>query len=233
VVGVHARGTPDRGEPLSTEPDIDWRARAEALEAELAERSARANEALAEAQRRTYWLDRLHLDLNALMARGGARRLVALLPLAREVYRSGFHARETGRRLSGWLRSTRSEAAEDAVRARELSEAGEPLADAVRGLVGGSAGRVLVLAERDEELRGLWPGATGGAGAGSGFELVVVDDDSGGLDAAGPRLGAGGRALLATTEPAEAILDRTSFGWVVLGRRRLAHGRDLYLLRRS
>ena len=124
-MGVHARGAPNRGEPLSTDPDIDWRARAEALEAELAERTARANEALAEAQRRTYWLDRLHIDLNALMARRGARSLVALLPLARELYRSGFHARQSGRRLSGWLRSTRAETRQDAARARSLDDEGD------------------------------------------------------------------------------------------------------------
>jgi hypothetical protein len=231
LVGVHARGAPDRGEPLSTRPDIDWRARAEAAEAELAERSARANEALAEAQRRTYWLDRLHLDLNALMARGPARRLVALLPLARELYRSGFHARETGRRLSGWLRSTRGEAAEDALRAERLSEAGEHLADAARRLAGGAPGRVLLLVQADEALRRVWPDAASGTAAGGAFDLVVVEG-AGGLDAAEARLAAGGRVLLATDAPAETVLDRTSFGWAVLGRRRLAGNRDLYLLRR-
>jgi hypothetical protein len=39
--------------------------------------------------------------------------------------------------------------------------------------------------------------------------------------------------LLATRAPAETVLDRTAFGWAVLGRRGLADGRDLYLLRRS
>ena len=36
----------------------DWRARAEALERELAEQIARAHDALAAAQDRSYWLDR-------------------------------------------------------------------------------------------------------------------------------------------------------------------------------
>jgi hypothetical protein len=233
-VGLHARGAPDRGEPLSTGPDIDWRARAEAAEAELADRSARANEALAAAQRRTYWLDRLHLDLNALMARGPARRLVALLPLARELYRSGFHARETSRRLSGWLRTTRAEASADALRAARLSEAGEDPADAARRLVGSPAGRVLLLAHEDGSLRGVWPDAATGTVGGGDFDLVVVDDASGGLEAAAAaRLAGGGRVLLATDAPAETVLDRTSFGWAVLGRRRLAGNRDLYLLRRA
>lgn len=232
-MGLHARGTPDRGEPLSTGPDIDWRARAEAAEAELADRSARANEALAEAQRRTYWLDRLHLDPNALMARGPARRLVALLPLARELYRSGFHVREARRRLIGWLRSTRDEASEDALRAERLSEAGEDPADAARRLAGGAAGRVLLLVHEDESLRGAWPDAASATSASGSFDLVVVDDASGGLDAAGAWLAGGGRVLLATDAPAETVLDRTSFGWAVLGCRRLAGNRDLYLLRRA
>lgn len=229
-MGIHARGAPNRGEPLSTDPNIDWRARAEALEAELAERSARANEALAAAQRRTYWLDRLHLDLNALMARRGARSLVALLPLARELYRSGFHARQSGRRLSGWLRSTRTEAAQDAVRARDLSERGDDLPTAARELAREPVGRVLLLAERDA-LGALWPGVAGAADG--SFDLVVVDDEAGGLDAGAARLAPDGRVLLATRAPAETVLDRTAFGWAVLGRRGLADGRDLYLLRRS
>jgi hypothetical protein len=39
--------------------------------------------------------------------------------------------------------------------------------------------------------------------------------------------------LLDTTQPAEAVVDTTAFGWALLGRRQLADGRDLYLLRRS
>ncbi len=232
-MGVQARGAPDRGEPLSTEPDIDWRARAEALEAELAERSARANEALAAAQRRTYWLDRLHLDLNGLMARGSARRLVALLPLARELYRTGFRSREAARRLGDWTRATRTESAEDATRAESLSEAGESLSVAAGRLVPEGAGRVLLLGPREEAqaLRALWPNLRDEA-AGE-FDLVVVDDRSGGLEAAAGSLAPHGRVLLATEQPSDAVLERTSFGWALLGRRRLAPGRDLYLLRRA
>ncbi len=48
------------------------RARVEQLESELVEQ-ARANAAVAAAQERAYWLDRWHLDLNALMRRPGSR----------------------------------------------------------------------------------------------------------------------------------------------------------------
>jgi hypothetical protein len=52
-------------------------ARIAALERELTEQTARANAAVAAAQERTYWLDRWHLDLDALMARPWVRRLDA------------------------------------------------------------------------------------------------------------------------------------------------------------
>jgi hypothetical protein len=55
------------------------RARLAALELELVEVQAQANRAVAEWQERAYWLDRWHLDLNALMRRPGAARVRALL----------------------------------------------------------------------------------------------------------------------------------------------------------
>ena len=48
------------------------RARVAALEAERQEEAARAAAAVAAVQERAYWLDRWHLDLNALMAKPGA-----------------------------------------------------------------------------------------------------------------------------------------------------------------
>ncbi|MGB2711561.1 MAG: hypothetical protein WBC33_08585 [Conexibacter sp.] len=48
------------------------RTRVAALEQELVEQAERANRAVAAAQERTYWLDRWHLDLNALMRKPGA-----------------------------------------------------------------------------------------------------------------------------------------------------------------
>jgi cell division septum initiation protein DivIVA len=63
------------------------RARIAALEEELATVTARANAAVAAAQDRAYWLDRWHLDLNALMRRRGAAEFRALLRAARAVVR--------------------------------------------------------------------------------------------------------------------------------------------------
>jgi predicted nucleic acid-binding Zn-ribbon protein len=62
------------------------RARIAALESELAEVQARANAAVAEWQERAYWLDRLHIDLNALMARPGANEVRVTLKAVRATY---------------------------------------------------------------------------------------------------------------------------------------------------
>jgi hypothetical protein len=62
------------------------RARVAALESELVEVQARANAAVAEWQERAYWLDRLHIDLNALMARPGANEVRVTLKAVRGVY---------------------------------------------------------------------------------------------------------------------------------------------------
>jgi predicted nucleic acid-binding Zn-ribbon protein len=55
------------------------RERVASLERELVEVQARANAAVAEWQERAYWLDRWHLDLNALMRKRGAAEFRALL----------------------------------------------------------------------------------------------------------------------------------------------------------
>jgi hypothetical protein len=49
------------------------RARVDELERELAERTAKAEAAVAAAQDRSYWLDRLRIDLNAVMRNPVAR----------------------------------------------------------------------------------------------------------------------------------------------------------------
>ena len=59
------------------------RARVVELERERIEQIAAANAAMAAAQERAYWLDRWHLDLNALMARRGAAELRTAVRLAR------------------------------------------------------------------------------------------------------------------------------------------------------
>jgi hypothetical protein len=66
------------------------RARIEELERELAERTARANAALAAAQDRSYWLDRFRIDLNAVMRGRGPR---AVWTAARLAIALAAHAR--------------------------------------------------------------------------------------------------------------------------------------------
>jgi hypothetical protein len=64
------------------------RARVAALEAQLIETQAWANEAVGKAQERTYWLDRWHVDLNALMRRESAARVRKAARGMRSVVRS-------------------------------------------------------------------------------------------------------------------------------------------------
>jgi hypothetical protein len=64
------------------------RAQVAALEAELVEVQARTNVVVAQTQERVYWLDRWHLDLNALMRRPGAAELRGALRAGRSVSRA-------------------------------------------------------------------------------------------------------------------------------------------------
>ena len=70
------------------------KAQVAALERELVDHAAQANDALASAQERTYWLDRWNLDLNALMAKRGAAELRGAV----RVGRSGMRAAKRARR---------------------------------------------------------------------------------------------------------------------------------------
>jgi hypothetical protein len=75
---------------MSTDPQAELaelRARVDQLERERAEQIARSNAAVAAAQDRSYWLDRWHLDLNALMQRRGASEGRAAIRALRAVYR--------------------------------------------------------------------------------------------------------------------------------------------------
>jgi hypothetical protein len=74
------------------------RARLATLETELVETQARANASVAKWQERAYWLERWHLDLNALMRRPGASELRALIRAVRSVV---WAAKKTKRRLLG------------------------------------------------------------------------------------------------------------------------------------
>ena len=76
------------------------RARVAALETELVEQTARAEQAVAAAQERAYWLDRWHLDLNALMRKPGAAQFRALVRAARQVVRGLKKVKRTLTRAS-------------------------------------------------------------------------------------------------------------------------------------
>jgi hypothetical protein len=74
---------PSAGQEERAEVDR-LRARVDQLERELAERTAKAEAAVAAAQDRSYWLDRARIDLNAVMRHRPARLIFeALLATAR------------------------------------------------------------------------------------------------------------------------------------------------------
>lgn len=84
---------------ISSEAEITrLRARVNELEQQLVELEAWANRSLGAAQERLYWLDRWHLDLNAVMERPAAGRARTALRAARSVYRLLIKAK---RRLLG------------------------------------------------------------------------------------------------------------------------------------
>lgn len=63
------------------------RGRLTELERELVETQAMANSAVAHWQERAYWLERWHLDLNAVMRKPGAMQVLAVLRAVRSVFR--------------------------------------------------------------------------------------------------------------------------------------------------
>jgi hypothetical protein len=71
------------------------RARVAALESELVEVQARTDAVVAQWQERAYWLDRWHLDLNALMRKPGAAELRGALRAIRSVVRAYKRARRS------------------------------------------------------------------------------------------------------------------------------------------
>jgi len=85
-------GIADREEQATAELDR-LRARVAELESQLLEVEAWANRAVAEAQEKVYWLERWHIDLNALMRKRGANELRAVAVAVRGVYRSLVRAK--------------------------------------------------------------------------------------------------------------------------------------------
>jgi hypothetical protein len=73
------------------------RARIVSLEAELVEVQARANAAVAAAQEKAYWLERWHVDLNALMRKPGAAQFRAGLRAMRMVGRFFRRLKRSGK----------------------------------------------------------------------------------------------------------------------------------------
>jgi hypothetical protein len=81
-----------------TDADIEQlRARVADLEEQLAQQAARTNQIVAATQERVYWLDRWHLDLNALMARPGAAEFRAVVRFVRGLM---WRAKRLKRRLA-------------------------------------------------------------------------------------------------------------------------------------
>jgi hypothetical protein len=74
------------------------RDRLAALEQELIDVQARANTAIAAAQERAYWLDRWHVDLNALMRKRGAKQARGAFQAIRAVVRAWRRAWRAVRR---------------------------------------------------------------------------------------------------------------------------------------
>ena len=75
---------------MTTELTVDERAELEALRTrvgQLERQVAAANAAVAAAQERVYWLDRWHIDLNALMRRRGAAELREVIRVVRGAIR--------------------------------------------------------------------------------------------------------------------------------------------------
>jgi len=80
--------------PAEYEDEITrLRERVAGLEAQLLETEAWANRVVVEAQDKAYWLDRWHLDLNALMRRRTAERARALARAVRAGYRTALRLR--------------------------------------------------------------------------------------------------------------------------------------------
>jgi hypothetical protein len=126
---------PDSGQPRSAQDELDaLRSRLDSLERERSEEIARANAAVAAAQDKSYWLDRWHLDLNALMRRRGARQARLALRGIRGVYRIAYDLRTRMSLMPGrWAEARRAVESEGALAGAPPARAdrAEFLADAL------------------------------------------------------------------------------------------------------
>jgi hypothetical protein len=89
-------------EPASQNTDENelsqLRAKVLQLERQLSEQAAKTNTIVAATQERVYWLDRWHLDLNALMERPGAAEFRAVVRFVRAFV---WRAKRLKRRVAG------------------------------------------------------------------------------------------------------------------------------------
>ncbi len=225
--------------------------RLEELDRQRVEQLARANEALAAAQDKSYWLDRWHVDLNAVMARRGAAELRAAVRAARAVVRWVRDARAEAPNVAMALRKARREVAEDrATAARVLAERRVPASDVVSDVLEGALSRgqvVLALGAAGngltDRLRAAHPDVAwqsvelterpplGALDASFDHALALGGSET--LDWLGEvhrLVRPGGRFVLAASEP-ERLLARVGADWHVVGFRPAQDG-DLYVLER-
>ena len=141
------------------------RARIDALEQELIERTERANAAVAAAEDRVYWLDRWRVDLNALMRHPAAGRVQALLRGLRLVYRKAREVREELPRAVAEPEAAEPAAVDGGFQGADFSRSGAPdrlrsteVTDLLLERAGdGLEEELLPLLSPDE--RALWDGA--------------------------------------------------------------------------
>jgi hypothetical protein len=161
------------------------------------EQLAKAHEALAAAQYRSYWLDRWQLDLNALMRRRGASELRAALRALRAIYRALYNASDRLRRgirtLPGHASGARrvlSEERDQAGRAAGADDAkstaswrlqARPVTERLGDRVDADDPQALVAVQRADMLVGALSAAGGAAepkqrwlGLGTGAEAVLA-----------------------------------------------------------
>ena len=226
--------------------------RLEELDRRRVEQIAQANEALAAAQDKSYWLDRWHVDLNAVMARPGAPELRALVRMLRAVYRWARGARAKLPNLVMSVHKTRREVGEDRqTAARILAErrahAGDVVADVLdseltRGKVvlalgGGNRLTDRLRASRPEVTwQAIDPPRQPPLGAlDASFDLALALDESEALNWLGEvhrLVRPGGRFVLAAHGP-ERFLTQIGPHWHMVGFRSTQDaGQDLYVLER-
>jgi hypothetical protein len=162
---------------------------------ERSEELARAHEALAAAQDRSYWLDRWNLDLNEVMSRRGASELRAGLRALRAVYRALYNAwaevrrgmrglpdqAAGARRVLGEERTQGGHAAGGAANAASRRLTARPVSERLGDRVDADDPQALVAVQRADMLVGAL-GAAGGVaereqrwhGLGTGAEAVLA-----------------------------------------------------------